>query len=372
MSDTPVRVVHCLDSLEITGGVQTMIMNVYRNIDKSRVQFDFAAYDVPEQNSYVHEIESSGGRVFKVDNLSTAKPLRFYMQYKRLFGNERFCAVHAHNIQHNGIILMAAKHCGISNRISHSHQCFDDRANGFAKKIFNSILMKMNLHYATERVACSDVAAKFLYGDNSYIFLPNAVEYQRFMYYDVEKSTVLRSELGIRKGENVLMHIGRFAPQKNHFFFIDVLKNLPENFKYKMLFVGDGELREEFSRAIADNGLDDRCMLLGVRSDVPELLAITDLFLLPSTSEGLPVCIIEAQESGVMSIISDTITHQTDLNLGLVEFLPITDGKRWSERIVESCNRKHSATHEQRLEAIKTHGFDMNSCTEEFYRLYKI
>ena len=372
MADAPVRVVHCLDSLEISGGVQAMIMNVYRNIDKSRVQFDFAAYDAPEQNSYVQEIESFGGRVFKVDNLSTAKPIGFYKQYKKLFGAERFHAVHAHNIQHNGIILMAAKHCGIGNRISHSHQCFDDRAVGCAKKIFNNILMKMNLHYATQRVACSDVAAKFLYGDCSYIFLSNGVEFGRFIHKDVEKSAGLKSELGIREDENVLLHIGRFAPQKNHLFFIDILKNLPESFKYKMLFVGDGELHKEFAQAIVDNGLEDKCVLLGVRSDVPELLSITDLFLLPSTSEGLPVCIVEAQESGVMSIISDTITRQTDLGIGLVEFLPITDGKQWAKRIVENCNYKHYVSQEQRLEAIKAHGFDMNSCTEKFYSLYKI
>lgn len=372
MTDMPIRVVHCLDSLEISGGVQAAIMNVYRNIDKSKVQFDFAAYDVPESNSYVNEIEKLGGRVFKVDNLSTAMPVGFYKQFKKLFKEEKFNAVHAHNIQHNGIILMAAKHSKITNRISHSHQTMDDRNVGLAKNIFNKVLMCLNLHYASKRVACSDLAAEFLYGKKSYIFLPNGINTEKFLNADLKDESTFKKELGIKQAEAVITHIGRFAPPKNHFYFVEILKNLPEYFKYKMLFIGEGDLKEEFCRLVEQNGLQDKCLFLGVRSDIPDILSITNVFLLPSISEGLPVSVVESQEMGVPSLISDVITRQADLGIGLVKYLSLNNSSAWAENIVNLCNEKNTVSKEQIIAAIKKSGFDMESCVENFCKLYEV
>ena len=361
-----VKVLQVFDSLEISGGVQGVVMNIYRRIDKSKVQFDFAVYDAPEDNSYQNEIEESGGKVIKINNLSTAGFSGFYHQFIDLLNNSDYDALHAHNIHHNGIILYAAKRAGIPVRISHSHQSFDERNESFARKTIAFVLKKLNNKVATRRIACSDLAGEFLYGKADFEFLPNAIDLSQFE--SLPDKLTLRQQYGYDANKKILLHVGRFCYQKNQTFVIDIAKHLKgENVLF--LLVGDGENISEISDDISNYELDN-VNLLGIRNDVPKLLKLSDSLLLPSIYEGLPLVVVEAQAAGCPSLVSDNVTKQADLGVGLVDFLPIDNVEPWIEAIekVDNANVKKDVLY-ARMKELR---FEVNSNLDAWYDLYGV
>lgn len=364
-----IKVLEVFDSLEISGGVQGVVMNIYRKMDRERVSVDFAVYDAPARNSYQGEIEAKGGRVFLVKNLSEAGVLGFYAQFKRFFEDNHYDAVHAHNIHHNGLILLAAKNAGVPIRISHSHQAFDERNESFARKTFAALLKQINNRVATRKVACSDLAAEFLYGKNTpYEFLPNAVDVTRF---DIaESKEELRRSFGILDDDqSVLLHIGRLSPQKNQFFLIEIMEQLRQN-NCVLLIAGEGPLKNEFLNKVEKANLSDKIRYIGLRKDVPQLLKMADVMLLPSIYEGLPVVAIEAQAAGCYSILSDVITRQADLDVGLVKYLGINSPDCWAEEIGNINRAVETVNIESIHNKMKTMKFDTQTNLEAWYELY--
>lgn len=330
-----IRVLQVFDSIEISGGVQGVIMNAYRYIDKTKIQFDFAHYHDAE-NSYQQEIEELGGRVIKIKCLSEAGFFGFYQQFLNLFSENHYDAVHAHNIHHNGLILLAAKKKGIPNRISHAHQAFDEYNATSYRRLIAVAMMKLNLIVATKYVACSDKAAEFLYGKNHpYIFLPNAIDLS--VYENLPSKKELRRQYGIAQDAKVLIHIGRMETQKNQFFLLDIMEKL-KNTPWKLWIIGDGGLKQKLVQYIQNEGLANKIELLGVRSDCPSLLKMSDIMLLPSIYEGLPVTGVEAQTAGCYCLLSNAISRQTDLGIGLADFLPITDCELWANAVTRNSS----------------------------------
>jgi len=362
-----IRVLQVFDSIEISGGVQAVIMNAYRQMDKANIQFDFACYHDAE-NSYQSEIESLGGRVIKIRCLSEAGFVGFYRQFLKLFAETRYDAVHAHNIHHNGLILLAAKKAGIRNRISHAHQGFDEFNDHGLRRMVAKTLMGLNLLVATQFVACSDKAAAFLYGEkHPYTFIPNAIDLS--VYERLPAKAALRRQYGIAQDDKILIHIGRMAVPKNQRFLIDVMKGL-KGTAWKLWIVGDGELREDLEAYIQASGVAGNIHLMGIRSDCPQLLAMADMMLLPSVYEGLPVAGIEAQAAGCYSLLSDAVTKQADLGLGLITYLPITDPKVWAAAVVQ---KEHSAPEQDAnlLKKINSLGFGVSENVKLWERLYE-
>lgn len=361
-----IRVLQVFDSIEISGGVQAVIMNAYRKIDRTKIQFDFACYHDAE-NSYQPEIEALGGRVIKIKCLSEAGFVGFYTQFLKLFDENHYDAVHAHNIHHNGLILLAAKRKGIANRISHAHQAYDEYNAKSYRRLIALVLMKLNLQVATQFVACSDKAAEFLYGKNHpYIFLPNAIDLS--VYEKLPSKEELRRQYGIAQDAKILIHIGRMAPPKNQLFLVEIMKELKDT-PWKLLIAGDGYLREQLEGAILTNKVSDKIELLGLRTDCPALLMMADIMLLPSIYEGLPVTGVEAQAAGCYSILSDVITRQTDIGLGLVKFLPIDDPAQWAKAI-ERCMLTSEKDAFERLNAINAQSFGSSENIKLWEQLY--
>ena len=276
-----VRVLEVFDSLEISGGVQMVIMNVLRNIDREKVQIDFAVYDLPEKDSYKEEAEALGVNIYKINNVSSHGVFSFYKQMRSFFKEHTYDIVHAHNLFHNGIILLAAKKAGVKKRISHSHQSFDDRNYKFPRSFFTVFFKILNNIVTTERVACSDLAADFLFGKNKpYVFIPNSVDFEKFR---IEKPTnELRESFGVTDPSvRILAHIGRFAKQKNQPMLIEIMKHLREE-NCVLLVAGQGELREEFLASVKNEGLENKIKYLGLIRNVPEFLKVADCLLVPS------------------------------------------------------------------------------------------
>lgn len=365
----PIKVLQVFDSLEISGGVQSVVMNTYRKIDKSLVQFDFAVYDAPECNSYQPEIEESGGTVIPVKGLAEAGIKGFYRQFVQLLSERKYDAVHAHNIHHNGLILKAAKKAGVPIRISHSHQSYDERNTSFARKAIANYLKYLNNNSATRKVACSDLAGEFLYGRNKqFEMLPNAVNIDA--YDNLEEKQKTRRKYGYSEDIKILIHIGRFCVPKNQAFLIEIIEQLNDD-NTVLLIAGDGELKEEILDIIDSQSLTDRIQYLGLRDDVPELLRMSDMMLLPSIHEGLPVVAIEAQAAGCMSLLSDKITKQADLGVGLVKYLGIDDAKLWADEISSFQRTKEPEISEihKKMKELK---FDSGSNLKAWYELYGV
>lgn len=372
MIQKQVKVLQVFDSLEISGGVQSVIMNMLRSIDREKVQIDFAVYDSPEIDTYENEAKALGARIFKVKNISEAGVFGFYKQFLKFFKENPYDVVHAHNLLHNGIILLAAKKNGIMNRISHSHQSFDDRNSKFPRNILAFFFKKLGLLTATKLVACSDLAANFLFGKNKdYVFLPNALEITKF---DIKKSeSEIRKSFGIDDPSvHILTNIGRFTLLKNQFFLLKIMDKLRKE-NCVLLMAGQGELKEEFFEAVKKENLQDKIKYLGLIENIPELLNISDCLLLPSIYEGLPVVGVEAQAAGCFSIISNTITKQADLGLGLVEYLPITDPEPWIEKITDIINNpKKIVPYNDVVQQLRLCKFENQSNINAWKELYGI
>lgn len=372
MSSKKVKVLQVFDSLEISGGVQSVIMNMVRSIDREKIQIDFAVYDAPETDTYEQEAKDLGVRIFKIKNISEAGILGFYRQFLEFFRENHYDVVHAHNLLHNGIILLAAKKNGIKIRISHSHQSFDDRNSKFPRNFLAFFFKRLGLSTATRLVACSDLAAEFLFGKNKdYIFLPNALDVTR---YDIKKSDrEIRESFGITDlSTRILTSIGRFTALKNQPFLLRIMDKLrTEN--CVLLMAGQGELREEFFALVEKENLQDKIKYLGLIENIPELLKVSDCLLLPSIYEGLPVVGVEAQAAGCFSIISDTITRQADLGLGLVEYLPISDPDPWAEKIKKIISEpKKTVSYEEVLQQLRHLKFENESNIDTWKKLYGI
>lgn len=372
MPQKKVKILEVFDSLEISGGVQSVIMNMLRSIDRTKVQIDFAVYDAPEIDSYESEAKALGVRIFRVKNVSEAGILGFYKHFLNFFKENSYDVVHAHNLLHNGIILLAAKMNGIKKRISHSHQSFDERNSKFPRNIVAIFLKKLGLLTATKRVACSDLAANFLFGKNKdYVFLPNALETEKFNITKDEDE--IKKSFGVfDNSTKILTNIGRFTYIKNQFFLLKIMDKL----RYEnciLLMAGQGELKEEFFNTVEKENLQEKIKYLGLIENIPELLKITDCLLLPSIYEGLPVVGVEAQAAGCSAIISDTITKQADLGLGLVEYLPITNAEPWVEKIKDIINNpKKVVSHYDIVLQLKRCKFENQSNINTWQELYGI
>ena len=367
-----VKVLEVFDSLEISGGVQMVIMNVLRNIDRGKVQIDFAVYDLPETDSYKQEAESLGVNIYKIDNVSSKGVLSFYRQMRKFFKSHNYDIVHAHNLFHNGIILRAAKKSGVKKRISHSHQSFDDRNYKFPRNLFTVFFKILNNIEATERVACSDLAANFLFGKGKdYVFIPNSVDTRKFLIDKTPEE--IRNSFGITdKGIRILTHVGRFTELKNQPLLIKIMNELRDE-NCVLLVAGQGELREQFLESVKQEKLENKIIYLGLIRNVPELLKISDCLLVPSIFEGLPVVGVEAQAAGCRALISNHLTKQVDLGLGLVDYLDINNLTDWTTRIKEIlAEPKIEIPSETILEHLREHCFENNSNLMIWNKLYGI
>jgi glycosyltransferase EpsF len=373
----PARVLHVLRGMD-RGGAETMIMNYYRNIDRNRIQFDFLCMS-DEEHHYDEEIESLGGRIIHIPPPKKSGVLAHIRDMvSAMKGYGPFVAVHAHTLHHSGIVLLSARVAGIKNRISHSHSTSNVGEDRLIRKVYFS-LMRLLIHkQATRLLACGEEAGRYLFDDRKYeegrvTVLPLAIDLELYRDLSIDDSMRKRHALSLENTSLVLGHVGRFAQPKNHMFFIPLLKQLRDlGVDCKLVLVGDGSLREEFEEEIANNELENYVKLLGVRSDIPELMNMLDVFLLPSLYEGLPVVSIEAQAAGVPCIMSDNITREVDMGLGLVNFMsldsPIQD---WTKLIVSLQGVKRP-DYSLRREALRSRGYSIHDNVDMLYEIYGV
>lgn len=300
------------------GGAETLIMNLYRNIDRSKVQFDFLTC---KEGMFDAEIQDMGGQVHRIPYISDIGHFQYIKALKNFFlTHPGYGAVHAHMDKMSGFVLCAAKEAGIPVRISHSHNTSSE--GGVAAKSYKWYAGHYILSSASHFFACSGKAAEWLYGNraNEATLLKNGIDCKRFKYSPEIRSKV-RNELNFDRGSFVIGHIGRFCQQKNHSFLIDVFSEIIKlNPNAFLILVGEGPLRPDVEKKVKHLQLQDKVQFLGVRSDVDRLLQSFDVMVFPSLHEGLPVTLIEAQGAGLPCLISDAITDEVDMGAGLIKY----------------------------------------------------
>lgn len=247
---TPIRVAQMMTDMNY-GGVEMVVMNYYRHIDRSKVQFDFFALEgsaVPQQE----EIERLGGHVYLVPRYT------HLVQYERaimeLFRKNQYQIVHSHMNTLGVFSLWGAQRTGVPNRIMHNHSV---AGKGETKKNFVKYLLRPFAKiYPTQLCACSESAGRWLYGDSEFRVFNNAIDLEKFSF-DAQKRAVLRKELGL-EGKFVVGHIGRFCYQKNHEFLIDVFEEIHrQRPEAVLMLIGRGEMESVIRRKVNRRGLQD-------------------------------------------------------------------------------------------------------------------
>lgn len=350
------------------GGLETFAMNVYRAIDRKRIQFDFLIHK--ETGPYVEEVESLGGRVYYIPPRNKGF-LPFYKHLDAFFRSHacEYCAVHMHVSTLSSIeALYFARKYGIKVRIIHSHS---SSVSGNKLHYLLHYLMKPFVHsWATHYLGCSNKAITWLYKGTGVLhqtkMIKNGIDINRFTYNESVRQEV-RHNLHVDKCF-IVGHVGRFIWIKNHKFILDIFHELRIKVpNAKLVLVGDGILFTEIKQLVDNMGMTKDVLFLGLRSDIDQLLQGFDAFLMPSFYEGLPVSLVEAQCAGLPVFGSDTISQDTQITPNM-HFISLDESAEiWAKHISDCCNEY---MRNNMGNAIRKAGFDIQQTTVELTKIY--
>lgn len=360
----PVRVLNVDWSMTFGGG-ESFIMNVYRNIDRSKVQFDFILHS-KNIGYYDDEIRKLGGKIYYIDEYKLFNHLSYVNQWKNFFKEHKeFKIIHGHMTGTASIYLNIAKKFGLKT-IAHSHLT---SSNGIITGKIKD-MMRKNIRYVSDYMfACSMEAGIFLFGKENigkFKVIKNAINSQDYIFDSIKRNEY-RDSFHLND-KFTIGHVARFLPVKNYEFILNLFNHIHKiNNNTILMLVGDGQLRNYIEKRIKDLNLEDSVVLTGARSDINYLLSAMDLFLFPSLSEGLPFSLIEAQASGLHCVISDVISDEVIIT-DLVEKLSLnTSIEAWSNKIL---NYSNGYIRENKQDSIIKAEFDIKKTAQwlqEFY-----
>lgn len=310
-----IRVLHIVGRMD-RAGAETMVMNLYREIDRNRFQFDFV-YFAAKRCDYDDEIEALGGRIHRI---SASNPLARFLALHALLKAGDWRIVHSHTLLSSGLHLTAARLAGVPHRVVHAHSTNDAHSASMTGRAYQRLARALLGKTSTRCVACGEAAAGYLFpGRRDVVVIPNAVDIDRFAN---ASGAAVRSELGIQRGQMVIVQVGRFMPVKNHVRSLAIAQALREaGVEFRLLLVGSGPELERIKGLLRERGLEECVWVLGLRADIPELMAAADVMLMPSLHEGFPVVLVEAQAGGLPSVVASTVSPEVDLGMGMLRFV---------------------------------------------------
>lgn len=357
----PIRILHIVTYMG-RGGLETLLMNCLRHIDREQIQFDFLVHR-EFRGDYDDEIEALGGKIYRLPRLNPANPGYFRALETFFRSHPEYRIVHCHLDCMSALPLSVAKKCGVPVRIAHSHNANQDTNWKYFLKRF---YMKKIPAAATHFFACSQEAGEWMFPGQSVTVVKNGIETDRFCFSSNTRSAV-RTELGIQN-QLVIGHTGRYMPQKNHTFLLDVFAQIREkNPNALLLLIGEGPMEHEIRQKATALDLIDSVRFLGIRKDIDRMLQAMDVFVMPSLYEGLSLASVEAQASGLPCYFSDTVPRECKLT-DTVTFLPLSASPaQWAEEILKADISSRKSGHE----AVREAGFDIQNTADflqDFYR----
>ena len=337
----PIRVLQVFAALD-SGGVSNFVMNLYREIDTTKIQFDFAI-TAGEKSLYDDEVLSRGGHIFYFD---TTKDVTTNL--RRILREEGpFQVVHSHVFFYSGLVLAEAKKAKVPIRIAHAHNAHTGESRSVPRIVYERGMQMLIRANATHMLGCSEKACRYVFGDKIMkdpraAVMPDGIDCDRFAFKPDVRETV-RKEYGL-EGKFVIGHVGHFNPAKNHEKILSVFAEVcRRRDDAALLLVGDGELEQDVRNRTAELGLTDKVVFAGAHKDVEKFYQAMDVFLFPSRYEGFGMAMIEAQCSGLKCVASDVVPEETNAD-GRTIYLKLTDSdEMWADQIGKASGRGTSA-----------------------------
>lgn len=368
MQKDPVRVLNVLGTTNL-GGAESRVMELYRALDKSKVQFDFLVH-TQQEGQYSDEIRRLGGRIYSVPRFKVLNLFQYKKALRKFFEEHHdYAAVHGHMTSTASIYLPIAKKAGIPMTIAHARSAGVDQG---IKGLMTKLIRRPLKYRADHCFTCSCEAGVAVYGrkwvqQGKVLTVPNAIDTRRFAY-DAEVRSRVRDELGL-SDKFVIGHVGRFSFMKNHSFLIDIFAEFCKMREdAALVLIGKGELEDEIREKVKSKGLEDRVHFLGNHFDVERYYQAFDYFVFPSTFEGFPGSVAEAQAAGLRCLVSDQVTREVALT-ELVTYKSIDEpAANWAGEIMRTG--KKALVRENMQEAIAAQGFDVirqAALMEQFY-----
>lgn len=328
------------------GGVEAVILNYFRNINKSKFVFDFVIDSDSTDNNFINEIQELGGTIIKCPPYQKLHSYNKFL-YK-LFKEKKYDIVHSNINTLSVFPLRMAEKAGIKIRIAHSHSTSNPKE--WKKNLLKNILRPFSKKYANVYFACSELAGRWLFGSKTFdegkvTIINNAIDVEKFVYNeDIRKK--VRNELKekykseINDDTLIVGHIGRFVKQKNHEFLIDIFNEVHRRKENSVLILaGQGPLQKEIEEKINNLSLKDCVLFLGQRNDANELYQAMDVLVLPSLYEGLPVVGVEAQAAGLLCELSSAMTKEIKI-LSTTNFIDLNlSAEKWADKIVKDYEK---------------------------------
>lgn len=355
-----VRVLHVVTYMG-RGGLETMLMNYYRNIDRSKVQFDFLCHRDFEAD-YDLEILSLGGHIYHVPVLNPFSKA-YFKSLDDFFKTHHYDIVHSHLDCMSAYPLEIAQENGVKVRIAHSHSKSQDKNLKYPIKLYSK---KQISKYATHLFSCGKEAGDWMFSGKPYTILNNAIDAEKYRYNKIVEKEI-RDNLGIGKDEIVIGHVGRFNPPKNHEFIIDVFSVLhKKNINTKLVLVGTGADESKIMKKVESYGLKDDVLFLGNRSDVNKVLQCMDVFLFPSIYEGLPLSIVEAQAAGLPCVISSNVPKECIKTDRVFQYNLNKPLEFWADKVLIASQIDKTDTLQQIIDS----GFDIKQNSRKLQDFY--
>ena len=360
MGQYPVRVLHIVGSMH-PGGMENFIMNLYRNIDRDRIQFDFVVH-MSGDADYEQEIQRMGGKLYTLPRL-TGHPIANLKGLYRIVkdGHYKIAIRHTPNALVAPQVYAAARAGAFS--ICHSHNTTDP------KKLLHHIGKLLMKHGKIGRFACSKDAGTWMFGKRECTVVHNAIDIDKFSF-DPKKRARIRKEFSL-EDKHVYGHVGNFIQSKNHPFLLSVYREIARLDERAAFFlIGDGDLREQMIKEAERLGIREQVIFTGIRHDVDAFLSAMDVLIFPSVFEGLPLTLIEAQAAGLPCLLSTAVDKSVEVTKGLVSWKSIDETPQaWAKKAVSLVGNNGDAIPkadivEARLcqrEAVSEAGYDIRA-----------
>lgn len=334
-----IRILHVLGTLD-RGGAETMLMNIYRHIDKNKIQFDFVIH-TQKKGEYEQEILENGGKIYRMPRYNIRNHKEYISKWRDFFNTHKeYKIIHGHQRGTAFIYLKIAKEFGIKT-IMHSHS-ISSRGEGI-ERIVKDFLRYPMRKYVDYPFACSVVAGKWLFGNNilenkKFKIIKNGIEIKKYIF-NAEIRNKIRQKLKLNRNI-VIGHVGSFTEPKNHKFLIDIFGKFQKyNKNAVLLLLGEGPLKNNILSQLQELGLTENVRLIGNVENVNEYLQAMDIFIFPSKYEGFGMAVIEAQTSGLSCIVSDILPVETKICDDLIHYLSLKTSKnKWIETMKNNLN----------------------------------
>lgn len=363
------RILHVVYAMNL-GGIESWLMHLYREVLKDNIQFDFLVF-IKQNAVFDDEIRKLGGNILYGGHYKN--PFSQIIISSRILKKRNYDAVHIHNIQGAFSIFIASKLAGVENIIFHAHNDYNRKLSttGFVEKLYLKISKKYLFPRIKTKVAVSQLAGKSYFSNSFYHYIPIGED---FTCYSTKDNMLTKKQFNFSESDIVFTHVGRFFPEKNHRFIVEIFKELVKLNKnnVKLLLVGTGPLQDKIEKQIVDCNLQDKVLILGNRTDIPNILKdLTNVFLFPSLYEGLGLVMVEAQAAGIPVVCSDTLPDEGIVISELVKKVSLNvSAKEWAKITINHFENNREYSKDYALTQILNSQFNIKSSIRSLTELW--